>query len=149
MKKKPVLCAYRLRHVPRQFSWVDQRLIRDGHIRGRSTGALALYLFLCTVADAQGLSYYSDGRVGELLGMESGALCAARRELQEAGLVAYARPFYQVLSLEAHKVEAQPVTVERQQPPPESGLREQAGAVVEGATLISEFLRRMKEGRRP
>ena len=149
MKKKPVLCAYRLRHVPRQFSWVDQRLIRDGHIRGRSAGALALYLFLCTVADAQGVSYYSDGRVGELLGMESGALCAARRELQEAGLVAYRRPFYQVLSLEAHKVEAQPVTAERRPPPPESALREQAGDVEEGATLISEFLRRMKEGRRP
>jgi len=138
--------------VPRQFSWVDQRLIRDGHIRGRSAGALALYLFLCTVADAQGVSYYSDGRVGELLGMESGVLCAARRELQEAGLVAYRRPFYQVLSLEAHKVEGQPVTAARQESQPprqESALREQAGEAAEGATLISEFLRRMKEGRRP
>lgn len=106
MKTKPILCAHRLRHVPRQFSWIDQRLIRDGHIRGRTTAALALYLFLCTVADAQGASYYSDGRVCELLGIEGSGLKAARRELMEAGLVAYSRPFYQVLSLDAHKMES-------------------------------------------
>jgi len=105
MKAKPILCAHRLRHVPRQFSWIDQRLIRDGHIRGRTTGALALYLFLCTVADAQGASYYSDGRVCELLGLDCAGLKAARRELIDAGLVAFSRPFYQVLSLEAHKME--------------------------------------------
>ena len=40
--------------MPRQFSWIDQRLVRDRHIQGRSPRALALYLFLCTVADAQG-----------------------------------------------------------------------------------------------
>jgi hypothetical protein len=106
MKTKPILCAHRLRHVPRQFSWIDQRLVRDGHIRGRTTAALALYLFLCTVADAQGVSYYSDGRVCEFLGLEGAGLKAARRELIDAGLVAYSGPFYQVLSLEAHKMES-------------------------------------------
>jgi hypothetical protein len=106
MRTKPILCAQRLRHVPRQFSWIDQRLIRDGHIRGRTTAALALYLFLCTVADARGASYYSDGRVCELLGLGCEELKAARRELVGAGLVAYSRPFYQVLSLEPHKMES-------------------------------------------
>ncbi len=60
MKSKPILRPERLRHVPRQFSWIDQRLVRDRHIQGRSPEALALYLFLCIVADAQGASYYSD-----------------------------------------------------------------------------------------
>ena len=106
MKTKPILCAHRLRHVPRQFSWIDQRLIRDGHIRGHTTAALALYLFLCTVADAQGASFYSDGRVCEFLGLEGATLKAARRELIDAGLVAYSRPFYQVLSLDPHKMES-------------------------------------------
>jgi hypothetical protein len=32
MKEKPILCPERLRRVPRQFSWIDQRLIRDAHI---------------------------------------------------------------------------------------------------------------------
>lgn len=86
--------------MPRQFSWIDHRLVREGHIKGQSPGALALYLFLCTVADEQGLSYYSGERIGELLGFTGTELREARGELEAAGLVAYRRPFYQVLSLE-------------------------------------------------
>ena len=100
MKNKPLPCPARLRLVPRQFSWIDQRLVRDRHIQGRSSHALALYLFLCTVADAQGLSYYSDTRLGELLGLSGADLRAARSELRGAGLIAWQSPIYQVLSLE-------------------------------------------------
>lgn len=100
MKTKPILCPGRLRHVPRQFSWIDQRLVRDRHIQGRSPDALALYLFLCTVADAQGASYYSEGSAGRLLSFSSAQLRAARAELVAAGLIAWRAPFYQVLSLE-------------------------------------------------
>lgn len=100
MKTKPILCPERLRHVPRQFSWIDQRLVRDRHIQGRSPEALALYLLLCTVADAQGASYYSDASAGKLLSLSSAQLREARAELVAAGFIAYSRPFYQVLSLE-------------------------------------------------
>lgn len=100
MKTKPILCPQRLRHVPRQFSWIDQRLVRDRHIRGRTPQALALYLFLCTVADSQGLSYYSDATAAATLGFGGGELRAARSELVAARLIAYGSPFYQVLSLE-------------------------------------------------
>jgi hypothetical protein len=100
MKTKPILCPGRLRHVPRQFSWIDQRLVRDRHIQGRSPEALALYLFLCTVADSQGASYYSDATAGKLLSLSSARLREARAELLAAGLIAYGAPFYQVLSLE-------------------------------------------------
>jgi hypothetical protein len=57
MKTKRVLCPERLRHVPHRFSWIDQRLARDGHIVRCGPQALALYLLFVTVADAQGLSY--------------------------------------------------------------------------------------------
>ena len=100
MKDKPIPRPERLRHVPRQFSWIDQRLVRDRHIRGRSPEALALYLFLCTVADARGVSYYSDSAAGKLLTLSTDRLRGARAELVAAGLVAYRAPFYQVLSLE-------------------------------------------------
>lgn len=100
MKTNPILCPGRLRHVPRQFSWIDQRLVRDRHIQNRSPEALALYLFLCTVADAQGASYYSDATAGKLLSLSSARLREARAELLAAGLIAYGAPFYQVLSLE-------------------------------------------------
>jgi len=102
--------------VPRQFSWIDQRLVRDRHIQGRSSHALALYLFLCTVADAQGLSYYSDTRLGELLGLSGADLRAARSELRGANLIAWQSPLYQVLSLERTS-ESPPAAP----PPPRTG----------------------------
>ena len=97
--EKHVICPNRLRHVPRQFSWIDQRLVRDGHIRHADHSALALYLFLLTVADAKGLSYYSDRSISGYLRCPEGGVIAAREALIEAGLIAYQRPLYQVLSL--------------------------------------------------
>ena len=98
---KRVLCRERLRQVPPQFSWIDHRLVRDRHIHGRSADALALYLFLVTVADGQGLSYYSDKTILRLLPLDETALTGARQELIAAGLIAYQRPLYQVLALDA------------------------------------------------
>ena len=90
----------RLRQVPEQFSWVDQALVRCGFIDRCDARAAALYLFLATVADAQGISYYSDASTGRILSLASGTLREARRELVAAGLIAYRAPFYQVLSLD-------------------------------------------------
>jgi len=98
MKIKPILCPERLRHVPRQFSWIDQRLVRDGHIQGRSPHALALYLFLCTVADAQGASYYSDSAAGKILSRSSAQLRKVRAELVTSGLIAYRSPLSHTLN---------------------------------------------------
>jgi hypothetical protein len=98
---KRVLCPQKLRRVPQQFSWIDHRLVRDRHIAGRSAEALALYLFLVTVADGHGLSYYSDQTISRLLPLDVAALANARQELIAAGLIAYQRPLYQVLALDA------------------------------------------------
>jgi len=86
--------------MPSSFSWVDHRLVRDRHISRCSSEALALYLFLVTVADAQGLSYYSDYSAGKYLTMHSETVRKARRELGIAGLIAYQEPLYQVLGLD-------------------------------------------------
>ena len=99
MQEKRLLCRDRLRCVPRQFSWVDQRLVRGEYLRRCDCRGWALYLLLVTVADAQGLSYYSDGKAAELLSLEPGELREARRQLVAAGLIAYEHPLYQVLSL--------------------------------------------------
>lgn len=98
---KRVLCRERLRQVPSQFSWIDHRLVRDRHICRCSADALALYLFLVTVADGQGLSYYSDQTISRLLPLDGAALVRARQELIAAGLIAYQRPLCQVLALDA------------------------------------------------
>ncbi len=100
MVVKRVLCPDRLRRVPQRFSWLDQRLVRDRHLCGVSHSSLALYLFLVTVGDADGLSYYLDDSIGQHLNMSAPQICHAREELCAAGLVVYSKPLYQVLSLE-------------------------------------------------
>ncbi len=98
---KRVLRPERLRRVPAQFSWVDQRLIRDGYLERCDAPALALYLLLVTVADAQGLSYYGEATICRLLSLDSERLERARRDLVAVGLIAYRRPLYQVLALDS------------------------------------------------
>ena len=98
MIQKHPLWPDRIRKVPKQFSWIDQRLVRDRHIDRCSHQAAALYLFLVTVADAQGLSYYSDGSLCQRLSMDENCLAAARQDLIRIELVAYKPPLYQVLS---------------------------------------------------
>jgi hypothetical protein len=51
-------------------------------------------------ADAQGLSYYSDARIAEVLALAPQALSEARRQLIALGLIAYQKPLYQLLSLQ-------------------------------------------------
>ena len=110
MDKRPISLA-KLRQVPRQFSWVDQRLVRERYSAQLSPEACALYLFLGTVADAQGLSFYAERSLGQRLSMTSEGLHQARQALIQLGLVAYQRPLYQVLALDAAPSEATPSAV--------------------------------------
>jgi hypothetical protein len=98
--KKKILCPQRLRRIPGQFSWIDQRLVRDRYLQRCDHGALALYLVLVTVADAEGLSYYSETSLERLLNMEHAQLLGARQQLCRADLIVYQAPLYQVLALE-------------------------------------------------
>ena len=99
MPHKQPLRPDRLRTVPLRFSWLDHRLVRDRHLERISHEAAALYLFLVTVADSQGMSYYSDAAISERLAMEPPLLAHARNNLRQAGLIAYRKPLYQVLAL--------------------------------------------------
>jgi hypothetical protein len=76
-------------------------LVRERHIERCDPPAAALYLFLVTVADARGLSYYSDAALVRCLSMAPARLSQARDDLVRIGLIAYQRPLYQVLSLDA------------------------------------------------
>jgi hypothetical protein len=82
MIEKVPIHSHRVRKVPEQFSWLDHRLVRDRYIDHCTHQAAALYLFLVTVADGEGLSYYSDS---SLIGLQ---------------LIAYVKPLYQVLPLD-------------------------------------------------
>ena len=112
MRIKRVLRPEALRRIPRQFSLIDQRLVTEHYVERCDVAALALYLFLVTVADAQGLSYYGDARLAKSLLMPAARLAQARSDLIRLKLIAYAAPLYQVLALDPPA------------PPRESGLKD-------------------------
>ena len=99
ISKTPIL-KNRIRKVPKQFSWVDHRLVRDRHIEKMSHPAAALYLFLVTVGDAKGLSYYGDESIMKCLCMDQSTLQIARSNLIQNGMIAWKKPLYQVLNLD-------------------------------------------------
>ena len=97
MRGREPIMPQRRQRIPSQFSWVDHRLVRDGHIRGRSAPALALYLFLVTVANAEGMNWYSKAVLCRHLSWGGSRLQSARAELEGVMLIAYLRPVSQVL----------------------------------------------------
>ena len=129
MMTKKILRPDRLRQVPAQFSWIDQRLVRENFLRYADPAAWALYLVLVTVADAQGLSYYSDASLSRLLKLDLLQLAQARQQLVRADLVAYQKPLAQVLAL--------PVAVLAPTP---------TGARVGQPVSVGDLLRRALEG---
>lgn len=108
---KRVLNPERLRQVPEHFSWLDHRLVREHTIEQADVAAWALYLFLVTVADSHGLSYYGDATLARRLRIDGPRLARARRDLIGLDLIAYDPPLYQVLSFPEHV----PVAVRLQQ----------------------------------
>ncbi len=62
-----------------------------------SNEAVCLYLFLVSVGDRFGMSYYSDRAVYARVNISD--IYAIRQELISAELIAYAKPVYQVLSI--------------------------------------------------
>jgi hypothetical protein len=129
MMNKKILRPERLRQVPAQFSWVDQRLVRDNLLRHADPAAWALYLVLVTVADAQGLSYYSEATLSRLLRMDPLQLARCRQQLVGADLVAYQKPLYQVLAL-----------------PPTQVVTLQSGPRSAQTLSVGDILRRVCEG---
>ena len=109
---KRLLRAQQLRQVPEQFSWIDQALVQRHFIDRCDARAAALYLFLVTVADAQGLSYYGSATLMQRLHLSAEELAAARGQLIDLELLAYETPLYQVLAI--------PGTTARPRPAPTS-----------------------------
>lgn len=100
MVQKHLIYPQRIRKIPKHFSWLDHRLVSDHYIERLSHPAAALYLFLVTVSDARGLSYYSDRVISQRLDMDANILAQARKDLIRIGLMAYQKPLYQVLALD-------------------------------------------------
>lgn len=134
MLNKRIPCTDRIRIVPKQFSWIDHALVRKKYICGLSCESLALYLFLLTVGDAEGVSYYSDKAIICYLKLDSVAIEKVRLELCQSGLIAFSNPFYQVLSLNNVSGGLEPASCEEKRSSP------QRSSVNSDAVPISEIL---------
>lgn len=92
-----VICQERIRQLPARFSWMDQRFVREGHLKELGAESACLYLFLVTVGDRNGVSWYSSSKIVELSAIAD--LESARGKLISHGLIAWKAPYYQVLEL--------------------------------------------------
>jgi hypothetical protein len=92
----------RRRSIRGSFSWIDHRFLREGFDQGLIRLEKLLYFVLVAVSNQDGVSFYSDARLGELLDIRfPHELKAARNELVARDLIAYEGGIYQVLDLPA------------------------------------------------
>ena len=141
---KQLLRPERLRRVPEQFSWIDQALVQRHLIDRCDARAAALYLFLVTVADAQGLSYYGSASLAQRLHLSTEELGAARQQLIELDLLAYQVPLYQVLAIAGTTAVLRTASRSPAPPPPPAPAPTagDTGAAVSLAQLLGQLDRR-------
>jgi hypothetical protein len=96
----------RIRSIRSSFSWIDHRFFREGFDQGLTRLEKLLYLVLVAVSNRDGVSFYSDERLRELLDIRHvHELTGARSELVARDLIAFEGGLYQVLDLPADHTE--------------------------------------------
>lgn len=98
MRVHPLLPG-RVRAPRGAYGWVDLRAVTCGWLRGLGPKAALTYLFLCTVANMQGVSFWGRQRIAERLALEPGDVDAAVAVLESAELIAVKGRVVQVLPL--------------------------------------------------
>lgn len=89
-----------IRSIRGSFSWIDHRFLRQGFDQGLTRLEKLLYFVLVAVSNQDGVSFYSDHRLAELLDIRyPHELTGARDELVTRDLIAYQGGIYQVLQL--------------------------------------------------
>lgn len=95
-----ILRPDRIRRRHGSFGWIEHRFVRDGFLEGLRHPEALLYVFLAVVADERGISFYSQDRIRQLLGIPyAHTLESAIHELADRDLLAYRSGIYQVLDL--------------------------------------------------
>lgn len=141
MVEKRVLVPARVRTIPSTgFSWIDRRFVRE-FAPTLTSPQILLYYFLVSVADARGLSFWTDPTASRLLGLPVGILVGARDALVARDLIAYRSPLYQVLALPATGPTSPPAGSPRTPAPRSAAARAPAPATPRrGGTLSGRAL---------
>jgi hypothetical protein len=97
----------RVRKIESSFAWIDHRLLRNGYLQVMTPQDQSLYLFLVLAADRNGVSFYRNGKIAEVLGLDDPELDVARDRLIDMRLIAFEpysalspNGFYQVLPVD-------------------------------------------------
>lgn len=101
LRQRPVrvISKQRVRKISGSFGWIDHRFINQGYIRRLGSTEILLYLFLVSVSNRHGLSFYGDNGACELLKIDKESLVYARDKLILESLIEYEDGVYQVLEL--------------------------------------------------
>lgn len=90
----------RIRCIRGSFSWIDHQFLRRGFDQGLTRIEKLLYFVLIAVSNRDGVSFYSDERLAEILEIQHAhELTGARSELMDRNLIAFEHGIYQVLDL--------------------------------------------------
>lgn len=87
----------RVRYPKGAYGWVDLRIVTDGHLEGLGSEAALVYLFLCTVGNRSGLSFWRRARIAQMLNLAPVEIDGALARLIAADLIAANDRVVQVL----------------------------------------------------
>jgi hypothetical protein len=94
-----------VRSIQGSFSWIDHRFLREGFDQGLTRLEKLLYFVLIAVSNRDGVSFYSDDRLTEILDIRhTHELASARGELIDRELIAFEHGVYQVMNLPPKRV---------------------------------------------
>jgi hypothetical protein len=101
MIKKKIINLERIRRINGGFSFIPHRFVYDGFLAALQQKELLIYLFLVTVSDRHGLSFYSYDAICTLLQLDLDQYINARNALIDKDLIAFDGTVFQVLDLPA------------------------------------------------
>lgn len=104
MFRKKIIVPHRVRQVTGSFGFIPHRFLAAGFWASLSSNELLLYLFLVTVSDQNGLSYYGGKKICALLHLSYEEYIDARDRLIARDLIAVDDILFQVLELPAEPV---------------------------------------------
>jgi len=91
----------RIRSPKGAYGWIDLRIVTGGYLEALGPTAALTYLFLCTVGNREGLSFWSRSRMARTLNLPLETVDAALQHLRSADLIAATERIVQVLPLPA------------------------------------------------
>jgi hypothetical protein len=92
----------RIRYPKGAYGWVELKIVTEGYLQALDREAALTYLFLCTVGNREGISFWSRPRIAHTLNLSLDAVDTALNTLSTADLIAVNDRIVQVLPVPIH-----------------------------------------------